>query len=359
MAQHISEILGLDVGDRRSRFCVVSNETGEVLSEGTIRSARGEMSRLLEGAPRTRVVLEAGTHSPWISAEIQGAGHEAVVVLPHRVRLITQNHKKSDQVDAELLARLGRLGTRLLATVKHRGEEARAHLATLRSRDQLVRARTSLVLHCRGAVKSTGSRLPSCSTSVFSRRVLPHVPKSLQPAVLPLLEAIETMNTQIARIDGEIERLSEKVYPETKRLRQVPGVGPVTALAFVLTIEDPHRFRRSRDVGAYVGLVPRRDQSGDVDKQLRITKAGDRMLRTLLVQAAHYILGPFGADTAFRRWAEPRLALGAGAMKKRTVVAVARKLAVLLHSLWLSGEAYEPVRGVADAADAADEQRVA
>lgn len=345
MTHSISATMGLDVGDRRSHYCVLDEDTGEIVGEGAAESTRAALRALLADLPRMRVVQETGGHSPWISALVEECGHESIVAQASRVRLISGSHKKCDRVDAEMLARLGRVDRRLLSPVRHRGEAAQRHRALLKARHQLVRTRAALVLHCRGTVKSFGERLPSCSTKAFHRIAAPHVPEYLRSTLAPILAVLELTSDQIARLDSQIKQLCEEVYPETDRLRQVPGVGRLTALCYVLTIEDPQRFGKSREVGAYVGLVPRRDQSGDVDKQLRITKAGDRMLRTLLVQCAHYIVGPFGPDTALRRWALPRLEAGGASMKKRTVIAVARKLAVLLHRLWLSGRAYDPLRG--------------
>lgn len=345
MTHSISATMGLDVGDRRSHYCVLDEDTGEILGEGVVETTRSCLQALLAGLPRMRVVQETGGHSPWISVLVEECGHESIVAQASRVRLIYGSHRKCDRVDAEMLARLGRVDRRLLSPVRHRGEAAQRHRALLKARDQLVRTRAALVLHCRGTVKSFGHRLPSCSTKAFHRIAAAHVPESLRTTLAPILAVLELTSDQIARLDAKIQHLCEEVYPETELLAQVPGVGPLTALCYVLTIEDPRRFRKSREVGAYVGLVPRRDQSGDIDKQLRITKAGDRLLRTLLVQCAHYIVGPFGPDTALRRWALPRLEGGGPAMKKRTIVAVARKLAVLLRRLWLSGAVYDPLRG--------------
>jgi transposase len=345
MTHSISATMGLDVGDRKSHFCVLDETTGEILREGTVATRREDLRVFLSGFPTMRVVQETGGHSPWISAVVEECGHESVVAQASRVALIYGSHNKCDRVDAEMLARLGRVDRRLLSPVRHRSEAAQRHRSQLKARQLLVRTRAALVLHCRGTVKSFGERLPACSTKAFHRLAAAHIPEHLHANLAPILAVLELTTDQITRMDGEIKRLCAEVYTETQRLAQVPGVGPLTALCYVLTIEDPKRFARSRDVGAYVGLVPRRDQSGKIDKQLRITKAGDRMLRTLLVQCAHYIVGPFGPDTALRRWALPRLEGGGAAMKKRTVIAVARKLAVLLHRLWLSGAEYDALRG--------------
>jgi transposase len=186
--------------------------------------------------------------------------------------------------------------------------------------------------------------LPKCPASTFHNKAASHIPEALRPALEPVLEQIGSLTERIRDYDRQLETLSKERYPETELLRQVEGVGPLTALTFVLTLEDPYRFEKSRSVGAYLGLVPARDQSGDRDPQRRISKEGDEMLRRLLVSSAHYILGPFGSDSDLRRHGEKIASRGGKNSKKRAVVAVARKLAVLLHSLWLSGEVYEPLR---------------
>jgi transposase len=218
-------------------------------------------------------------------------------------------------------------------------------MAMIRSREALVSSRTQLVNHVRGAVKSFGARLPKCPARSFHKRAEEHIPEALWPALGPILEQIGSLTERIREYDRKLGTISKECYPETELLRQVEGIGPLTALAFVLTLEDPHRFEKSRSVGAYLGLVPARDQSGDRDpREKRISKEGDEMLRKLLVSGAHYILGPFGSDSDLRRHGEKIASRGGKNAKKRAVVATARKLAVLLHSLWISGEVYDPLR---------------
>ena len=301
------------------------------------------MERFFKSQPKMRVVLETGTHSRWVQAIAKEQGHEEIVANPRQVRLISQNRKKSDRKDGELLGRLGRVDPELLYPIQHRGEAAQADLAVVKARDELVRARTRLVNHIRGSVKAFGERLPSCSTEAFPHRVQLHIPGCLKTALEPLLEMIEQLTAQIRQYDRQIQQLCQQKYPDTEILQQVRGVGPITALAFVLTLEDAHRFGRSRQVGAYLGLTPRQDQSGTRDPQLRITKAGDRFVRKLLVGSAQYILGPFGSDCDLRRYGERIASRGGKSAKKRAVVAVARKLSVLLHHLWVTGEKYEPL----------------
>jgi len=266
-----------------------------------------------------------------------------ITANPRQLRLIYDNHRKSDRVDAEYLARVGRLDPALLKPIQHRAVETQAHRSLLRARDTLVRSRTQLVNCARGVVKSMGQRLPGCSTESFPTKVADQVPEELRNALTPVLEVIRSLNRRIRRYDRQIERLCKERYPETELLRQVGGVGPITALCYVLTLEDPTRFRPSRAVGAYLGLVPRRDDSGESQPQLRITKCGDPMLRRLLVGSAQYILGPFGPESDLRSWGMRLMERGGKNAKKRAVVAVARKLAILLHHLWLSAEVYKPL----------------
>jgi transposase len=195
----------------------------------------------------------------------------------------------------------------------------------------------------RGAVKSFGARLPKCPARSFHKNVAEHIPEALLPALEPVLEQIASLTERIREYDRRLVAISLEHYPETALLRQVDGIGPLTALAFVLTLEDPHRFEKSRSVGAYLGLVPATSQSGDSDPQKRISKEGDEMLRKLLVGSAHYVLGPFGKDSDLRRHGEKIASRGGKNAKKRAAVAVARKLSVLLHRLWVTAEVYDPL----------------
>ena len=335
--------IGVDLGDQYSQLYVV-DAAGTCVETGRVRTTRAGLERWFAGQAPARVVLEAGTHSPWASRALQALGHEVLVANPRKLRGLYENDSKADRVDAEYLARVGRLDPALLKPITHRGEAAQADLAVLSSRDVLVRARTLLINHTRGVVKALGGRLPRCSAEAVARRVGPHVPPALRPALAPVLEQLQQLTTTIRAFDRAVEHRCAQSYPETARLRQVTGVGPVTALAYVVVLDDPTRFRRSRAVGAYLGLRPRRSQSGEQDPQLRITKAGNPFLRRLVVQAAHYILGPHGPDCDLRRHGERIAARGGKNAKKRAVIAVARKLAVLLHHLWISGEVYEPLR---------------
>ena len=286
--------------------------------------------------------MEAGTHSPWVSREVEALRHEVVVANPAEIYGNRRRKKRNDKSDAEFLARQGRADVSLLHPIRHRGAEAQAHLAILRARDQLVRTRTRLVCHIRGAVKSQGSRISRCSVEAFHRRAAREIPEDIRLAMTPLLEVIEDLTKRIRAFDREIERMAIETYPEAARLRAPKGVGALTVLGFMLIVEDPERFAKSRDVGAFFGLVPRLDASSGSDPQLRITKAGDELGRRLLVGAAQYIMGPFGPECDLRRYGEAIASRGGKNAKKRAVVAVARKLAVMLHHLWLTGKSYDP-----------------
>ena len=335
---------GLDLGDKYSYLCLLDQHSGEVMEEGRLRTTPEAFRRRFASEQPWRIAIEAGTPSPGASWVVEECGQEVLVANARKLRLIYANKQKTDEIDAENLARLARVDPKLLYPLKHRGEESQAHMALIRSRQALVGCRTQLVNHVRGAVKSFGARLPKCPARSFHNKAAELIPDALMAALGPILEQIGSLTERIREYDRKLEEISEEHYPETKLLRQVEGIGPLTALTFVLTVEDPYRFEKSRSVGAYLGLVPARDQSGDSDPQKRISKEGDEMLRKLLVGSAHYVLGPFGSDSDLRRHGEKIASRGGKNAKKRAVVAVARKLAVLLHSLWVSAEVYEPLR---------------
>jgi transposase len=342
--EHPLMTAGLDLGDKYSYLCLIDQQSAEVIEEGRLRTTPEALGRRFASEqPPMRIAIEAGTHSPWVSRLLEECGHEVLVANARKLRLIYANKRKTDEVDAENLARLARLDPKLLYPLKHRGEDSQAHMAIIRSRQTLVDCRTQLVNHVRGTVKSFGARLPKCPARSFHKRAKEHIPQALLPALGPVLEQIGSLTERIRQYDRKLEAICQEHYPETDLLRRVEGIGPLTALTFVLTLEDPYRFERSRSVGAYLGLVPATDRSGDRDPQKRISKEGDQMLRRLLVGSSHYILGPFGSDSDLRRHGEKIASRGGKNAKKRAAVAVARKLSVLLHRLWVTGEVYDPL----------------
>jgi transposase len=338
-SRHIT--IGIDIGDRWSHYCILDEE-GEAVEEGRFRTTATSVGRQFQDVPAARIAIEAGTHSIWISEQLARYGHEVIVANVTELHAIVRNVRKTDQVDAEKLARYARLDPRILRPITHRSVEAQQELTVVRARDVLVRLRTAAVNAVRGLVKPCGVRLPSSSTSCFGKRSRAVLSGALLRALSPLLEQIEQLSEQIKQYDQTILEMSRVSHPETQALQTVHGVGPVTALTYVLTLDDPHRFERSRDVGCYLGLRPRRDQSGSRDPQLGITKAGNVYLRKLLVECANYILGPRGQDSALRRWGLQLAGKGGKNARKRAIVAVARKLAVLLHRLWITQSPYVP-----------------
>lgn len=340
-AKSVKRVAGLDLGDRWSQLLVLDAKSGDVIEQGRVRTTR---AALLErfSCPPMRIALEVGTHSPWVSRLLEELGHEVFVANAFKLRLIYQNRSKDDRVDAEYLARLARMDPALLSPLSHRSESAQADLAVVRAREALIESRTRLINHCRGAVKSFGERLPSCDARSFAAKASEAMPEELEPALDPLLEQIAMLTAQIRDADRQIEKLAREKYPETEGLTGPRGVGTLTAVTYVLTLEDPYRFETSRAVGPYLGLVPERHDSGERNRPGRITKQGDPYLRKLLTQAAHYILGPFGEDCDLRRFGMRLIERGGQGAKRKAVIAVARKLAVLLHRLWITGEQYRP-----------------
>jgi transposase len=333
--------IGLDLGDRKHTYCVLS-ASGKILAEASLTNTREVLTAFAARYPQATIIMETGTHSPWVSRLFQACGHPVIVANARKVRAISQNQTKSDEEDARMLARLGRVDPALLSPIQHRSEKGQRALVRLKVREALVRARVNQMNSVRFLLKSLGLTVPaSVKATAFVRKFRAQAEAATAALVEPLLQMLDALNAQIKQLDEELETMAREQYPMTARLQQVDGVGPLTSLCFVLTIESPERFPHTRDVGAYLGLVPRRDQSGETDKQLPITKAGNTALRGLLVNCAHYILGPFGPPSRLRAAGERIAAHGGKAGKKRAVIAVARKLAVTLLALWKSGAEYQ------------------
>jgi transposase len=331
--------IGLDLGDRFTHGCTL-DAGGQVVERFRFPTTCPGLREAFEGRPPARVVLEVGTHSPWMSRALEAMGHEVIVANARKVQSIAGSSRKNDVADAEQLARLGRSDPKLLAPIRHRGEAAQRDRALLAVRRKLVDTRASLEVQADGLAKALGERLPRCRPEAFVRKVRPV--QALYPGLEALLDVVETLDGQIAALDREVERLGRESYPESELLRQAPGVGPVTALTYVLTLEDPSRFASSRRVGSYLGMRPRQRDSGERRRELSISKEGDRELRRLLVQCAQWILAR-GPDSDLRRAGLRRIERGGAAARKKAVIAVARKLAVVLHHLWQTGSAYEPL----------------
>jgi transposase len=336
--QRYVETIGIDLGDKMSRYCIVNRE-GEAVEEGSFRNQVSSIEAHFSGEPR-RIALEAGAQSAWISRELQRLGHEVIVANVRQLKWITSSDNKNDSEDARKLALLARADVGLLAPVEHRTGEQQGELAVIRARDAILRARTLLINSARGLAKGFGLRLPKSITGTFGKRAVADLPAMLRTALGGVLEQIDALSQRIGGYDQQIDELAAG-HAEVERLASIPGVGKLTAVTFVLTLGRAERFAHSRDVAGFLGLRPKQRQSGARDPQLGISKSGDRYLRKLLVQCSHYILGHWGQDSALRRWG---LAKSEGGSKAtmRAIVAVARKLSVLLHRLWVSGEFYKP-----------------
>ena len=335
--------VGLDVGDKRTHWCAI-DAGRKVVARGSFRTTRDELATAIAPYTGAKVVLEAGAQSPWMSRALRGLGHEVQVADPRCVQLISKDPRKNDRRDAEMLTRMASAMPDVLGNVHHRGEQAHAHLAIVRARDLIVRMRTMAVQQARGICKAFGLRLPKCTTGGFPARVAALIPEILRQALAPIVELVADLTRRIRAFDRVLAKLAKEHYPEVAHLQQVDGVGPVISVAFVLSVEDPHRFSSSRRVGSWLGLCPRVQSSGDSNPQLPISKAGDPKLRRLLIQGARRILGPLGADCDLRRYGLRIAERGGKTGKKKAAVAVARKLSVLLHRLWMTGATYDPFR---------------
>jgi len=336
--------IGMDLGDKK-HWIAILDESGNLTEKTTcVNTAEciQNFFRRFDTPSQITIGMESGTHSPWLSRLLEKMGFRVLIGNARKLRAIWQSDVKDDGRDSIMLARIARFDPSLMHPIYHRGEKAQADLAILRARDALVSARTSLINTCRGLVKSWGSRLPSCSADAFAKVVPGSVPEELEMAVMPLVKQIGDLTQRIKAYDRRLAEISSREYPETAILTQVTGVGPVTSLAFVLTVENPERFTKNRSIGPFLGLTPKRDQSGETDKDLPITKAGDEFVRRLLAQSAQFILGPFGPDCELRRHGERIRQKGGKASNKKAVTAVSRKLAVLLLHLWKTGDNYDP-----------------
>ena len=335
--------IGLDLGNKSTQ-CAVFGEDGQRAEERAVTTNHEQLTNLFCRFPGARIVMEASTASRWIHNLAVELGHEVVVANPRNIPLITASVKKCDRNDARLLGELGQLRPDLLSPVQLREDRYQVVRAMLFARLQLVKQRAALVTFVRSEVRVLGFGLPSCGTKVFAKKCRELLPTSIRSAMDPIVDVIESLCKGIESYDEQVEKLSNEQFRESGVLRQVHGIGPLIALAFVATIGDSERFKKSRTVGAYLGLVPRIRQSGKSNPALGITKCGDRYMRSLLVSAATRILAPSGADSDLRRYGERIIGDGGRRAKARARIAVARKLGVLLHRLLCTGEVYEPLR---------------
>jgi transposase len=340
--QPFATFIGIDLGDKKHHVCI-TDAHGAILKECIIANDRTALKKLSEEYPHAAVALEVGSHSPWISRFLTEAGMNVTVANARKLRAIYQNDRKCDRLDAQMLAKLLRADRDLLSPIQHGSEQAQKDLIAIKIRDSLVRQRVNLISTIRGVIKSIGLRIPTSSSEAFHHRAETFLAShpELAPAIIPALQSIQSLTEQIKHYEKAIQQSARQYHPQALKLQEIPSIGPITSMTFVLSIEDPHRFKDPRDVGAYLGLVPRRDQSGGTDKQLPISKAGNKYLRALLTQCAQYLLGHFGPDCALRQHGLKIASRGGKAAKKKAITAVARKLAVMMIAIWQKGGDYQ------------------
>jgi len=331
--------VGIDLGDKYGKFAVLE-QGDDFVEQGQVAMTEAGLRRQFGHWQPALMAIEAGTQTRWVEKLLQEMGHEVIVANPRELRALTQSAKKNDAEDARKLARYARADVKLLKPVQLRSEAAQLELLKLQTRDLLVRTRAQLAGTVRGLVKGFGVRVPKCTTQGFAVRAGQSLPEPLRTTLQPVLDVVELLTALVKEADGQVKAMVAD-NAVASRLDGVAGVGVVTAMAFVLTIEDASRYPRSRDVGAGFGLTPRSDESGESKPQLGITKQGNGLMRRLLVQCAQRLLGPKGQDCAIRRWGLKLAGEGKNKrLKQRAVVAVARKLAVVMHRLWVTGEKF-------------------
>jgi len=332
--------IGMDVHTKESQICILT-EAGELI-ERRVHTEPQRFAAVLGDRPRARILLEASTDSEWVARCLEALDHEVIVADPNFAPMYaTRTRKiKTDRRDARALAEACLLGAYRPA---HRLSDAQRHVrGRLLVRDALVRTRTRYISLIRALLRQHGYRVPSGSAEAFPRRVLAmSLPGRLLSQIAPLLAVMRHVNRQLVYSDQVIEEITTH-DERVQRLRSVPSIGPVTAAAFVATIDDVRRFRRAHEVEAYLGLVPRELSSGESQRRGRITKAGHARTRWLLIHAAVSILRrrPPEAE-ALRTWA---LHIAARRGKPMATVALARRLAGILYALLRDGSVFDPRR---------------
>ena len=333
---------GLDVSQKNIEIFAVKGKNG--IPAGKIPNDRKSLDAFFDRVPAPAeaitVALETGTHSAWISRCLEKRGCEVIVAHARDLAFIYRGDKKSDRIDAEKLARMARADRNLLHPVKLMDRKRQEALLAIKARDLLVKERTGIINAIRGFLRSFGIDDTEYSHEIINQ-LYPTLPKEIRLSLRGLFTTLTTINNCIKEYDRRVAKIALS-YPETRTLQQIKGVGPLIALTFALVIGDPKRFN-ARECSSYTGLVPRRDQSGETDKQLGITKCGNKLLRRLLVQGAQYIMGPFGEDCDLRDFGNRIAQRGGSIAKKKAKVAVARKLAITLLALWREpAVAYDP-----------------
>lgn len=331
--------IGIDVSDRKSCVCVMTKKNGgtKILRELTIPTTREGLASFLATQDKaSTVTFETGTHCRWMHAVCVGAGFKTYVANATRLKLVTQSVTKNDTNDARMLAQMTLADVTLLRPVKLRNDEYQKMLHLHKLRNQLINSRTRWINELRCMAKTMGYRLPECSTCYFHRQETASWPQELLENTWPLLKALEQINITIKTYEKKIRELAETpaFKPHVDRLREINYVGLFVATGFVATIGgDVDKFNKPRDVGPWLGLTPRQHQSGEVDRQCHMTKAGSPFMRRLLVESAQMILRERSVDTDLKLKGI-RISLRGGKIAKRkAVTAIARSLATTMVAL--------------------------
>lgn len=334
-------VVGVDVSEKHLNLCEIDGD--DAVCESRMANSSKKLLEHFQGKAKRRIIIEVGAHTRWIAELLEQLGHQVLIVDPRRTKLISGSLYKDDRIDAMTLAMLGRDAPALLKTVPLRRLESQMVLTLVRARASAVKGRTRIVNTVRGVLKPYGYTIPKDSRgATFTAYIRETLDQALLRIVEPLLVLIETFNAQIKRYDDDVALVLPRLAPDTVHLTQINGVGALTVLYFVALIGDPHRFASNRDIGPYLGLCRKRQDSGDYKSELGITKAGDSLMRALLANCASYLLGPFGQDSDIRRWGLKKVGGGSRAEKKKAKIAVARKLAVVMLTLWKTGRPYTP-----------------
>ena len=326
---------GIDLANKTSAICVRRQQ--KMVLETECATDEDGFRQALKDFKQLTIVIEASPFAEWVALWLEQLGHQVKVIDPRRAAALIRTKKKTDRLDAQQLARLAETGW--YHEVHRKSDPARLLRSHLRARQGLVEARQAQVFRIRGLLRVHGLKVGSVSKARFAERVRQlchdHVP-DLLAVVEPLLSVLQGIRDGEAALTRRLKQVAQR-DASCRLLMTMPGVGPMTAVAFVSTVDDPHRFARGDQVAAYMGLVPSVYQTGDTHYTGSITREGDKLTRTLLAEAANALLAHYRGDCALKRWGE-RLADRKGGGKAR--VAVARKMAMVLHRMWINNEPF-------------------
>ncbi len=349
--------IGMDLGNRKHTVCAL-DQTGNVLWRKDVANTPEALKPFFEENAGATVAMETGLCCRWVSALAKSCGCDALVGNARKLAAIWQSKQKNDENDALLIAELARASRRLFHPVELRDDERHEMVQLIELREVAVSQRTQAVNSVRGLCKAHGVFIPKCDASCFHKVAAGAIPDGMAWKFKPMLRHLKEVAATIKRYDAMLEEYAQKHFKEeVELLRTVPGVGPITSCAFVALIADPGRFGSARDAGAYFGLTPGQDKSGDKDAPKHITKTGSALMRHLLVTAANHILRASSPDTALKRHGERICARGGKVARRKAKTAVARKLAVVMLAMLKSGKAYDD--GIAAVKAGAGESTVA